>query len=399
MLLVPGEGPRARLSRRDVLRRALGGAGLLLAGPILGVGRNRALGAAADLGAPDANGVRLLPGFRARVVARSGRPPVPGGAYIWHGSPDGGACFPTADGGWVYASNSELPYGAGGTGALRFDGRGQLVDAYRILSGTSLNCSGGATPWGTWLSCEEHPFGSVWECDPLGAAPAEVRPALGRFTHEAVAIDQAAGRLYLSEDTPQGRLYRFTPVTPVRAGRFTLSDGVLEVAEVVGGIEGAVRWHAVPDPHATAVPTALQVPASTAFAGGEGIAWHRGRVYLCTKLDNRVWLYDTARESLRILYDDDRHDEPVLTGVDGLAITAGGQVLVAEDEGDMQIVALRADGGVDPIVQVVGHRDSEIAGPAFDPSGTRLYFSSQRGPDGGLDQGITYEVCGPFAAG
>jgi secreted PhoX family phosphatase len=249
------------------------------------------------------------------------------------------------------------------------------------------------------LSCEEHPFGSVWECDPLGAAPAEVRPALGRFTHEAVAIDQAAGRLYLSEDTPQGRLYRFTPVTPARAGRFTLSAGVLEVAEVVGGIEGAVRWHAVPDPHATAVPTALQVPTSTAFAGGEGIAWHRGLVYFCTKLDNRVWLYDTARESLRILYDDDRHDEPVLTGVDGLAITAGGQVLVAEDEGDMQIVALRADGGVDPIVQVVGHRDSEIAGPAFDPSGTRLYFSSQRGPGGSVDQGITYEVSGPFAAG
>src|SRR5512134_3814285 len=100
MPLLPGEGPRARLSRRDVLRRALGGAGLLLAGPILGVGRNRALGAQAGLGAPDSNGVRLLPGFRVRVVARSGEPPVPGGAYIWHGSPDGGACFPTADGGW-----------------------------------------------------------------------------------------------------------------------------------------------------------------------------------------------------------------------------------------------------------------------------------------------------------
>jgi secreted PhoX family phosphatase len=64
---------------------------------------------------------------------------------------------------------------------------------------------------------------------------------------------------------------------------------------------------------------------------------------------------------------------------------------VAEDPGDLQIVALTASGGVRPIVQVTGTPGSEITGPAFSPDGTRLYFSSQRSP------GRTYEVTGPFA--
>ena len=36
---------------------------------------------------------------------------------------------------------------------------------------------------------------------------------------------------------------------------------------------------------------------------------------------------------------------------------------------------------------------TNLTGPAFDPSGTRLYFSSQRGTGTG---GITYEITGPF---
>ena len=48
-----------------------------------------------------------------------------------------------------------------------------------------------------------------------------------------------------------------------------------------------------------------------------------------------------------------------------------------------------------PFLRVVGQGGSELAGPAFSPDGSRLYFSSQRGRDG---RGITYEVSGPFRA-
>ena len=64
---------------------------------------------------------------------------------------------------------------------------------------------------------------------------------------------------------------------------------------------------------------------------------------------------------------------------------------MAEDGGNLEIVALTACGDVKPIVRVDANPlQSEITGPALSPDGSRLYFSSQRSP------GITYEVTGPF---
>ena len=58
----------------------------------------------------------------------------------------------------------------------------------------------------------------------------------------------------------------------------------------------------------------------------------------------------------------------------------------------MQIIALTPQGSLIPIVQIVGHDRSEIAGPAFDPSFQRLYFSSQRGSIGDNKGGMTFEI-------
>jgi uncharacterized protein len=54
------------------------------------------------------------------------------------------------------------------------------------------------------------------------------------------------------------------------------------------------------------------------------------------------------------------------------------------------------NGELKTLVQIEGQDESEVTGPAFDPSGTRLYFSSQRGPSGQSIDGVTYEVTGPF---
>lgn len=344
-----------------------------------------------ELGAPDANGLRLLPGFRSRIIARSGQPVVSSAQYRWHNSPDGGATFATPDGGWIYVSNAEVKTeeGGGGVGAVRFSAAGDITDAYPILSNTNNNCAGGKTPWQTWLSCEEVDRGLVWECDPFGVKPGVALPALGRFKHEAVAVDPINSHLYLTEDEADGGFYRFIPANALP----DLSAGTLQIAEVVA--KGATRhvvWHDVPDPAASSVRTSLQVPAASHFKGGEGIAWTEGLVYFTTKGDNRVWRFDIGSNQIDVIYDFASATMPHLSGVDNVTITASGDVLVAEDGGDMQIVLLGPNGLVLPVVQITGQDASEICGPAFDPAFQKLYFSSQTGPTNRPDDGILYEI-------
>ena len=339
------------------------------------------------LGAPDDLGLRLPAGFTGRIVA-TGDQVVAGTDSTWHVFPDGGAVFPTRDRGWIYVSNSEHPgTGQGGASALRFDRSGDVIDAYRVLAGTQSNCAGGATPWKTWVSGEEHATGRLWECDPTGARPGRALDALGVFKHEAAAFDPDGKRAYLTEDEPDGRFYRFTPT------RWPdLDAGRLEVAAV--DERGKVTWHDVPDPSAASTPTRQQVPESTAFNGGEGIAYDNGVVYVSTKGDNRVWRYATDRGRITVHYDGNQHAELPLRGVDNIAVAPRGDLVVAEDGDDMQLVLLTRKGIAAPLVQVTGQEGSELTGPAFGPDGRRLYFSSQRGGGGA---GLTYEVTGPFA--
>ena len=70
---------------------------------------------------------------------------------------------------------------------------------------------------------------------------------------------------------------------------------------------------------------------------------------------------------------------------------------MAEDGGNMEICLITPAGAVVEFLRIVGHPESEVAGPAFNPDGTRLYFSSQRGTTGRGRGGITYEVSGPFS--
>jgi hypothetical protein len=341
-------------------------------------------------GPVDANGVQLPAGFTSRVIGRSGQW-VPGTTYGWHWAPDGGACF--ADGtGWIYVSNSEIPI-FGGASAVRFAADGRIVGAYRILSGTNVNCAGGATPWGTWLSCEEVPLGRVFETWPGGGRSGVARTRMGRFKHEAAACDPERRVVYLTEDETDGCFYRFVPTT-----WGDLTTGRLEVlCAPADATSGPVTWQAVPDRDGFPTATRHQVSAAKHFTGGEGCYYAGGVCWFTTKGDNRVWAYDAASSSLSLAYDAASVPAPApLTGVDNITGTPGGDLYVAEDGGNMEINVITRQGVVAPFLRLVGQSSSEITGPAFSPDGRRLYFSSQRGTSGDSSGGITYEVTGPF---
>lgn len=339
------------------------------------------------LGAADPNGFRLPDGFRSRVIAR-GRLPVEGTDYVWHSSSDGAATFATGDGGWILVSNSEVAdAGQGGASAIRFRADGSIADAYRVLGGTTRNCAGGPTPWGTWLSCEEKNDGLVWECDPRGEKPAKAHPAMGIFSHEAVCVDPDDERVYLTEDTGMSGFYRFTP----RAYP-DLGEGLLEIAVV--GEDGVVSWKPVPDPRRP--PIRDQVPGFTVFHRGEGIWFDSGTVYVATTGDDRVYTYNTVTGRLEVLYDGKvLGDSAPLHDVDNVTVAAGsGDIFVAEDRDDLNVCIITAEREVTTFLQATGpdHADTEMTGPAFDPSSTRFYVASQRA----FEVGAVYEITGPF---
>ena len=139
-------------------------------------------------------------------------------------------------------------------------------------------------------------------------------------------------------------------------------------------------------------PTRRQVPESTVFRGGEGIVHDRGRLWVTTKGDGLVREYDLRTRRISVAYDPAEDPVRQLTGVDNITVSRAGDLVVAEDGGNMELVMLTPGGVAAPLVRVLDQEGSELTGPAFDPSGRRLYFSSQRA-DG---VGITYEVTGPF---
>ncbi len=466
-----------------------------VAGPVGGYG---------PLVADPANLLALPAGFSYRIVAQSGTTSTRTGLFPM--DPDGMGVFRHESGGSVLICNHEisstekptvqaaadLTYDAnavGGTSTIIVDREGRQVEAYTSLAGTDNNCAGGVTPWGTWLTCEEtdrrfnavavrvparpavpampgpppvpavpavpavtvrmlKDHGYVFEVDPT-SQEANVNKSpipltfLGRYSHEAVAVDPNTNEIYLTEDNvnPNGLYYRWQP-PPGFVGRV---GALAELAESEGAAAGRlqamscyrgrrhivdlseateigtryrVRWLDVPDRTAnatlTATPTRLQTYSGpiTRSRKLEGQWWGNGGVYFVASYarplelgdgslnphDGQVWFYDPSRQTVTLKtmfgYTPPVTPEPdaLWNGPDNITVSPHGGLIVAEDgAGKQHLIGITDRGRPYALARNDQAGNGEFCGPAFSADGNILFTNIQS-----ASYGAVYAITGPW---
>jgi uncharacterized protein len=330
--------------------------------------------------------------------------------------------------------------GGGGTTTLqvRFQrGAIELERAWTSLAGTIVNCAGGPTPWGSWLTCEEttagpaagwqRAHGYVFDVAAGADCPVAPRPlpALGRFVHEAVAVDRATSIVYLTEDQGTAGFYRFVPER-----RGDLSAGRLQMLKIEGvdgydartgqeqGKRLPVEWVDIADPDpADAETNALAVFQQGAALGGatfgrlEGCWSGNQAVYIVSTSggdlgEGQIWEFRPSRSPLRggtltLVYES--FDRAVLSFPDNITVSPRGALLACEDtsRANAQMVGITLAGEAFPFA--VNPRSDEWCGATFSPDG-RLLFANMQGDTSGdpttpNPPGLTVAIWGPWHRG
>jgi uncharacterized protein len=321
------------------------------------------------------------------------------------------------------------PAGGGGTTTLVFDpDAGQFSESYGSLGGTVRNCAGGPTPWGTWLTCEETfsttagmRHGYIFEVASSGKGNPEPFTAMGRFNHEAIALDPVTGIVYETEDRGDACLYRFVPSVPgelAKGGRLealVIGPSSVDTRPGDSGTSyGVVGWVPIeqPDPVTDTVRYEAQGKGAAVFGRLEGAWYGNGRIYVITTdggpaRQGQVFELDPATDELRVLFASPRME--VLNAPDNMCVSPRGGLVLCEDGGGEEYVhGLTTDGEIFRFalnaadlragtagkdVNPANYTGSEWAGSCFEPKNGNWLFVNLQTP------GITFAITGPWRNG
>ncbi len=333
----------------------------------------------------------------------------------------------------------------GGTSTVVYDLKARrIVRDHLSLAGTTANCAGGPTPWGSWLTCEEtlekagahvsRDHGWIFEVPARARGLVDPAPlkAMGRFVHEAAAVDPKTGVVYLTEDRPDGLFYRFLPDRKgklARGGRLQAlalkesrerdfrnwpNDGNARFSGVgpviAPGASAAAVWidmDEVESPNGDLKDRGF-AKGALRFARGEGLAVGtsvdgRTEIYISCTMGGPIRLGQvfryrpSAKEGTQGEADEpgtldlfiETDDAGILKNCDNVAVAPWGDVILCEDGYDYEAQFLR---GVTPAGEsytIAGNTKSEFCGACFSPDGEVLFVNIQT-------PGVTFAIRGPW---
>lgn len=397
----------------------------------------------------------LPEGFQYTVFGKTGS--IMADKHPTPGSHDGMAAFAGADGirlvrnheithntgtpGIAFGDRKRAydPLAGGGTTTLILnpDTR-EVVRDFVSLSGTLQNCAGGPTPWGSWISCEENTLGHTMLGNQDGrqtggfeqshgycfevpaAADEQVAPvplkAMGRFVHEAVAVDPASGVVYLTEDQPTAGFYQFIPneKANLQAG------GRLQMLAVKGrpkydtrvgqkvGVPLPVEWVDITKPDPPEVDSESRTVYREGAAGGaatfarlEGCCYGNGKIFASStsggeKRLGQVWAYQpdgTAGGTLTLIFETPAPD--IMNMPDNLCLSPRGGLVICEDSGQQNYIrGLTREGRIFEFAKNIMPRyeNAEFAGATYSPDGRTLFVNIQA-------PGLTFAIWGAWENG
>ncbi len=311
----------------------------------------------------------------------------------------------------------------------------QVENDHLVLTGTSGNCAGGITPWGSWLSCEEavdRPgegaekyHGYIFEVpsDTSGVMRPAPLKAMGRFAHEAAAVDPDTGIVYMTEDNRYGLFYRFIPE---KSGQLQLG-GRLQALAIKGwpsantsnwpkdwgggGTDSIavnqsydVEWidlKNVDDPEIILLEQGYESGAAQ-FCRGEGMIFGKQKqteqnsiYFTCTQggasRSGQIWRltpggHQQKTDQLTLIHESTSSDSLDLS--DNITIAPWGDLILCEDgPGDQYLRGLTPQGEVYDIARNAHPERSEFCGACFSMDGKILFVNIQ-------EPGITLAITG-----